>query len=214
GLQGMGQEDLLLAAFGAIPSEGSIEYSGERVEFNHPRDAMNRGIAFVPGDRASEGLLLIRSILENLQLPSWRRYGFPLVDIDKAKKDAVETADGLRLVRESMESPVSSLSGGNAQKVVIGKWLLREPKLLLLNDPTKGVDVGAKGEFYRLLADLREQGTAILFYSSEDDELIRLCDRILVLYDGEIHAELTGEDITRANLIEASLGAESNREPE
>lgn len=116
-------------------------------------------------------------------------------------------ANELRLVRESLDAPASSLSGGNAQKVVIGKWLLRDPKLLLLNDPTKGVDVGAKEELYNLLASLRQAGTAILFYSSEDEELLGLCDRVLVLQDGRITAELAGETLTHADLVTASMGA-------
>jgi len=106
-----------------------------------------------------------------------------------------------------LDEPVSSLSGGNAQKVVIGKWLLRDPRLLLLDDPTKGVDVGTKAEFYKLLAQLCAQGTAILFYSSDDEELLGLCDRVLVLHDGIIRAELSGTTLTKANLVAASLGA-------
>jgi ribose transport system ATP-binding protein len=205
GLQGQGQADLLLAIFGAIPFSGGVTLAGQPVHFTHPRQAMQRNVAFVPGDRAAEGLLLGRSILENFQLPSWRRYGLPL-RITKARADANRMVTQLSLVMESLDAPVSSLSGGNAQKVVIGKWLLREPKLLLLNDPTKGVDVGAKGEFYNLLADLRQAGTAILFYSSDDEELLGLCDRVLVLHDGRITAELTGDTLTHTDLVTASMG--------
>src|SRR5690606_33301697 len=132
---------------------------------------------------------------ENLQLPSWRRYG-RFIDLNRAREDASRMAQRLNIVMESLDAPVTSLSGGNAQKVVIGKWLLREPKLLLLNDPTKGVDVGAKGEFCRLLAELREAGTAILFYSSDDEELLSLCDRVLVLLDGKVRAELSNSTLT------------------
>jgi len=211
GLQGQGQADLLLAIFGAIPFSGEIYLSGQAVHFTHPRQAMRQEVAFVPGDRASEGLLLQRSILENFQLPSWRRYGLHL-NMKKAREDARVMADELRLVRESLDAPASSLSGGNAQKVVIGKWLLREPRLLLLNDPTKGVDVGAKEEFYNLLASLRRAGTAILFYSSEDEELLGLCDRVLVLHDGRIAAELAEETLTHTDLVTASMGAGQENE--
>ncbi len=205
GLQGQGQADLLLAIFGAIPFSGDIALSAQPVHFTHPRQAMRRDVAFIPGDRATEGLLLRRSILENFQLPSWRKYGLPL-NMRQARADANRMADTLSLVMESLDSLVSSLSGGNAQKVVIGKWLLREPKLLLLNDPTKGVDVGAKGEFYNLLSDLRQAGTAILFYSSDDEELLGLCDRVLVLHDGRVTAELSGDTLTHADLVTASMG--------
>jgi ribose transport system ATP-binding protein len=109
--------------------------------------------------------------------------------------------------------PVSSLSGGNAQKVVIGKWLMREPALLLLDDPTKGVDVGTKSEFYTLLNQLCEENKTILFNSSDDEELIGLCDRVVVLHDGLISAELKGDSLNKENLIAASMGV-SNGVPE
>ncbi|MDT8304937.1 MAG: sugar ABC transporter ATP-binding protein [Anaerolineae bacterium] len=206
GLQGQGQTNLLRAVFGDIPFFGTIAVSGELVRFSQPRQAMRHGVAYVPGDRGSEGLLLSRSILENFQLPSWRRYGFPL-RMERAKQDANRVADTLSLVRSSLEASAQNLSGGNAQKVVIGKWLLRQPQLLLLNDPTKGVDVGTKREFYNLLAELRRAGTAILFYSSDDEELLGLCDRVLVLHDGKVSAELSGERLTRSDLVTASMGA-------
>ncbi len=204
GLQGQGQSNLLRVIFGDVSFTGEMTLSGEAVHFSHPRQAMQHNVALVPGDRGSEGLLLIRSILENFQLPSWQRYGFPL-NVEEAKDDAKRVADELSLVRSSLEAPVSSLSGGNAQKVVIGKWLLREPKLLLLNDPTKGVDVHTKREFYNLLAELRQEGTAILFYSSDDEELLGLCDRVLVMLDGRISAELSGDKLTHTQLVSASM---------
>jgi ribose transport system ATP-binding protein len=105
-----------------------------------------------------------------------------------------------------LDAPVSVLSGGNAQKVVIGKWLLRNPRLLLLDDPTKGVDIGAKMEFYRLLTHLCDEGTTVILYSSDDEELVGLCDRVLVMHDGRISSELAGGSLTTANLVAASLG--------
>ncbi len=206
GLKGQGQRDLLLALFGDIPCKGEVHISGEAVHFSHPRQAIAKGVALVPGERAREGLLFIRSILENLFAPSWANYGFPL-RIRRARADGLKVGASLNLKMAGLDEPVSSLSGGNAQKVVIGKWLLRNPKLLLLDDPTKGVDVGTKAELYRLLAQLCEQGTAILFYSSDDDELLGLCDRVLVLHDGIIRSELSGKALTKSNLIAASLGA-------
>jgi ribose transport system ATP-binding protein len=166
---------------------------------------MKSGFALIPGDRAREGLLYIRSILENFQLPSWADYGFPL-KINRAKKDAEQMSARLNLIMASLQDPVSSLSGGNAQKVVIGKWLMRQPNLLLLDDPTKGVDVGTKAEFYALLTKLCDEGKTILYYSSDDEELVGLCNRVLVLHDGKIHTELSGAALTKENLISASLG--------
>ena len=115
GLQGQGQSDLLLALFGAVPHSGTVRLEGEEVRLSHPRQAMKRGLAFVPGDRGSEGLLSIRSILENLLLPSWSRYG-ALLNMRRARNDSEEVSQGLRLKMGSLDHPVSSLSGGNAQK--------------------------------------------------------------------------------------------------
>ena len=206
GLRGQGQRDLLLSLFGDIPYSGTVSIFGSETRMRHPREAMKRGMALVPGDRAREGLLYIRSILENLQLPSWKRYGFPL-RMGRARKDASEAGASLNLKMAGLNEPVSSLSGGNAQKVVLGKWLMREAKLLLLDDPTKGVDVGTKAEIYALLTRLCSEGRTILFYSSDDEELVGLCDRVLVLHDGIIRSELSGDSLTKENLISASLGA-------
>jgi len=206
GLRGQGQRDLLLSLFGDVPYSGKVTLFGKESNLRHPREAMKLGMALVPGDRAREGLLYIRSILENLQLPSWSKYGFPL-RIRKAKKDAEQAGASLNLKMAGLQEPVSSLSGGNAQKVVIGKWLMRQPKLLLLDDPTKGVDVGTKAEFYALLTQLCSEGKTILFYSSDDEELVGLCDRVLVIHDGIIRTELSGASLTKENLVAASLGA-------
>jgi len=212
GLQGQGQRDLLLALFGDIRYTGTVKYWGNEIHFKHPREAMEKGLALVPGDRAREGLLYIRSILDNLLLPSWKRYE-PLLRIGKAKADATQISKSLNLIMAGLQEPVSSLSGGNAQKVVIGKWLMRGPELLLLDDPTKGVDVGTKAEFYTLLTQLCNQGKTILFYSSDDEELIGLCDKVYVFHDGLICAALEGDQLTKENLIAASLGISNGGAP-
>jgi ribose transport system ATP-binding protein len=199
----------LLALFGAVPHSGTVRLAGEGVRFSHPRQAMRKGLAFVPGDRGGEGLLPIRSILENLLLPSWSRYG-TFLNIRQARRDSDEVSQGLRIKMDSLDHPVSSLSGGNAQKVVLGKWLMRDPKVLLLDDPTKGVDVGAKGEFYKILSDLRKRGVAILLHSSDDEELLGLCDRVLVMRDGVVWSELSGDDLNKSALVSASVGAGSS----
>lgn len=211
GLQGQGQRDLLLALFGDIPYQGTVRIKGGTVKFNHPKQAIQKKLALVPGDRAKEGLLYIRSILENLLLPSWQKYGFPL-KMKHARRDALSIGERLNLVMSGLMAPVNSLSGGNAQKVVIGKWLLLNPDCYLLDDPTKGVDVNTKAEFYALLKELSQQGKSILFYSSDDDELIGLCDRVIVLHDGKICAELQGASLTKENLIAASMGVSNGGE--
>ena len=211
GLRGQGQRHLLHSLFGDIPYSGTVKLFNQELHFKHPREAMRSGFALVPGDRAKEGLLYIRSILDNLLLPSWRRFGLPL-KVSNARKEAAQTGSSLNLKMAGLDEPVSSLSGGNAQKVVIGKWLMREPQVLLLDDPTKGVDVGTKAEFYGLLTRLSEEGKTILFYSSDDEELIGLCDRVLVIHDGMIRTELAGNTLTKENLIAASLGASGGTE--
>jgi ribose transport system ATP-binding protein len=211
GLRGQGQRHLLHSLFGDIPYSGTVKLFGKEVHFKHPRDAMRSGLALVPGDRAREGLLYIRSILDNLLLPSWRRFGVPL-RVNNAKQEATQIGSSLNLKMAGLGEPVSSLSGGNAQKVVIGKWLMRDPQILLLDDPTKGVDVGTKAEFYGLLTRLSsEEGKTILLYSSDDEELIGLCDRVLVMHDGQIRTELAGKSLTRENLVAASLGIAEQR---
>lgn len=206
GLRGQGQREVLHCLFGDLPYSGRVKLFDREAHFKHPRAAMRRGFALVPGERATEGLLYIRSILDNMLLPSWRRYGLPL-KMNKAKQDALQTGSSLNLKMAGLAEPVSSLSGGNAQKVVIGKWLMRDPQVLLLDDPTKGVDVGTKAEFYALLTRLSEEGRTILLYSSDDEELIGLCDRVFVMHDGMIRTELAGGTLTKENLIAASLGA-------
>ncbi|HZM23500.1 MAG TPA: sugar ABC transporter ATP-binding protein [Anaerolineales bacterium] len=205
GLRGQGQRHLLHSLFGDIPYSGTVKLFNDEIHFKHPREAMRSGFALVPGDRAREGLLYIRSILDNMLLPSWRRFGLPL-KVNNAKKEAAQVGSSLNLKMAGLDEPVSSLSGGNAQKVVIGKWMMREPQVLLLDDPTKGVDVGTKAEFYALLTRLSEEGKTIVLYSSDDEELIGLCDRVLVMYDGKIRTELSGNTLTKENLISSSLG--------
>ena len=205
GLKGQGQRDLLRSLFGDISHEGKITLFDKPVHYSHPRHAIKDGVALVPGDRSREGLLPIRSILENLMLPSWTNYGFPL-QMRRSRQDGNQVSSSLNLKMVGVDEPVSSLSGGNAQKVVIGKWLLKKPRLLLLDDPTKGVDVGTKSEFYRLLQQICSEGTTIVFYSSDDEELVGLCDRILVMLEGKVRTELEGSSITKVNLIAACMG--------
>jgi len=206
GLQGQGQSRLLLALFGAVPHRGVVELDGQPIRVSGPSQAMRAGIAYVPGDRNRDGLLNVRPILENLQLPNWERYGTPL-RVRAARRDAQEAVTDLNVRLAGLDANVSTLSGGNAQKIVLGKWLLRRPRLLLLDDPTKGIDVEAKEEFYRLLGRLQADGTTVLFTSSDDAELLGLCERVLVLHDGHVTAELTGPTLAKSDLVAASLGA-------
>jgi ribose transport system ATP-binding protein len=172
------------------------------------------GIALVPEDRKTEGLLLPMSISENLVLASLDELSSgSLVDESKVSTAVASAIERLKIKIGGPDDAVSTLSGGNQQKVVIAKWLMTKPDVILLNDPTRGIDVGTKQEIYRLLRELADEGAAILFYSTDYDELIGSCDRVAIMYDGRIISELEGDDINEKNIVSASLniaGQKSN----
>jgi ribose transport system ATP-binding protein len=209
GLDGQGQRELLLGLFGVLRgTTGEISIDGRPVAINGPSVAKRKdiGMALIPEDRKTEGLMLPMSVRDNLSfaaLATLSRWGV----VDRAaERTAVERMVRLLAVRTGgTDLPAGSLSGGNQQKLVIGKWLMMTPRILLLNDPTRGIDVGTKQEMYKLLRELAEAGTAILFYSTDYDELIGCCDRVLVMYDGAIKRELIGDEITERALIGTAL---------
>jgi len=169
-------------------------------------------MALIPEDRKTEGLMLPMSVRDNLSfaaLPRLSRWGV----VDRAaEREAVDRIVQLLAVRtDGVDGPAGALSGGNQQKVVIGKWLMMAPRILLLNDPTRGIDVGTKQEMYQLLRELANGGAGILFYSTDYDELIGCCDRVLVMYDGAIRRQLVGAEITERALVSSALnlGAEA-----
>jgi ribose transport system ATP-binding protein len=207
GLDGQGQKELLLALFGVLKGvEGEVRLGAARGLPASPADAKLAGVALVPEDRKTEGLALARPIADNLLAASFRRVSRgPLIDEDRARA-AIDTAvEQLRIKIGSPKAPVATLSGGNQQKVVLAKWLLAQPDVILLNDPTRGIDVGTKQELYRLMRTLADQGKAILVYSTDYAELIGCCDRVSVLYDGNVVAELEGAAITEEALVAAAL---------
>lgn len=216
GLQGQGQSDLLMSLFGAERRHtGTITIGSRTVEIRTPVHARRAGVALVPGDRGSQGLLGQRPIQENISIVSLvrrARAGFAL-----SRK--LETAAARRMVDRlaikigSLKDPVSSLSGGNQQKVILAKWLLADPSVVLLDDPTKGVDVGAKAEVYALMRELADAGVSILFNSSEDRELADLADRVLVLYEGRIVQELSAP-LSIDTLVAAALRVDAEPDAE
>ena len=175
-------------------------------------------IALVPEDR--KGLMLPMSIADNLLASSYGRVSNgPLIDPAKARKAVTDAIAQLQIKLNRPADPVATLSGGNQQKVVIAKWLMTDPEVILLNDPTRGIDVGTKQELYRLMRDLADEQRAILFYSTDYAELIGCCDRVAVMYDGRIVTELVGEAITEEALVAAALNiatprAEASAAPE
>jgi ribose transport system ATP-binding protein len=207
GLIGSGASEIVQAIFGArTPSAGSIKVDGQPVRLGRPRAAMNRGISYVPGERfrASFGDMSVR---ENLSAPDVGRYWNRLVmQVGRERRDARETMRRFGIQAASDSQPMAALSGGNQQKVILGRWLRRQPKVLLLEEPTQGVDVGARAEIYELIRDAaEEQGTAVLIVTVDFEEIAGLCDRALVVNDGRIVAELRKPSIDHQTLTELAL---------
>lgn len=211
GLDGQGQGELLFALFGVLRGvQGTVRVNGHKVKIQSPSIAASKqiGMAMIPEDRKTEGLVLPMSIGSNAILTVIDRLlsQFGLVDRNKESNTIKKMVEQMQVKLESSNAPVRSLSGGNQQKVVIGKWLLTEAQIYLLHDPTRGIDVGTKQEIYQLMRQLADEGASILFFSTELSELVGMCDRVLVLYEGRIFRELLGDDINEENIVSAALG--------
>ncbi|WP_245572886.1 sugar ABC transporter ATP-binding protein [Lichenihabitans psoromatis] len=209
GLVGAGRTELARLIYGADRSDaGSMTLEGRPFAPHSPAAAVKAGLGLVPEERRAEGLLLTKSVAFNLQLANLARIvrhrALPLIDGRRRTALSFEIVRDLAVKTPSVETPVGRLSGGNQQKVVIGRWLLRGPKVLILDEPTRGVDIGARGEIHRLIRDLATKGMAVLVISSEPDELPDLCDRVLVMAEGRIVRELDGDAVSRNAIIEAS----------
>ncbi|MCB1489186.1 MAG: sugar ABC transporter ATP-binding protein [Bauldia sp.] len=208
GLQGHGQRQLFQALFGIGRSKGSVELWGKPIDARSPRQALTGrdGIALVPEDRRGQGLLLTKSVRENLTLSVIPRFShMGLLDRRREKALVDEMVQLLQIKAGTPEQLSGTLSGGNQQKVVFGKMLLTEARVLLLFDPTRGVDVGTKGEIFQLMRDLAAKGYAILFYSSDLPELVHVADRVAVMRNGRIAATLDGEAISEENILKAAM---------
>jgi ABC-type sugar transport system ATPase subunit len=188
---------LLRAIFGAEPADrGEILVRGKPARIRSPQDAIRTGIAMVPEDRKRDGLLLLQTIRHNLNLPYLSLGGGWLLKRTAEASRAGAMSERLAIRSSGVEQRAESLSGGNQQKVVLGKWLINEPGILLLDDPTRGIDVGAKAGIYRLIDDLTTAGLGIVLVSSEMPELLALADRIIVLREGELSATLSRDEAT------------------
>jgi ribose transport system ATP-binding protein len=217
GLLGSGRTELLRALFGADPiAGGTIEIDGVRVPPGNPRSAVQAGLGLLTEDRKQLGLLLQLTIRENAsiaQLPQISK--FTLVDRREEKRSVNKYLGGLRLRAKSWEQPVSSLSGGNQQKVLLARWLATHAKVLLFDEPTKGVDVGAKSEIYQVIGDLAADGLGVIVVSSYLPEVLGLADRVLVMRQGLVAGELAAADATEEDVIHlASTGAPPTRRAE
>jgi ABC-type sugar transport system ATPase subunit len=202
---GAGRTELLECLFGASPQppEGEILLAGQPVAFSHPAHAMRAGVALVTEDRKRLGLFATLDLAANITictLAELTRGG--LIRSGQERSVARQMAERLAIRASSVDAPIGSLSGGNQQKAILGRWLLTRPKVLLLDDPTRGVDVGAKAELYRLMDELCAEGLGILVTSSELPELLTLCDRILVLCEGHLTGELARGEATEQRIME------------
>ena len=208
GLLGDGRSELFSAVFGAEPmSAGEIRLCGQAVRITSTRQAKRLGIAYVPRNRKENGIIKDMSILENGTIVSWpdlMRRG--LLNHEKQRAEFNEEKAALHIKMGGENDSITSLSGGNQQKVVLAKWLSREPKVLILDNPTQGVDVGAKEEIYDIILKLAKEGVSVIVLSSEAQEIIRVCDRALVMYHGEIVGEVSGETMTEHEIMRLATG--------
>jgi ribose transport system ATP-binding protein len=216
GLVGSGRTELLRAIFGADrPDSGEIYRDGRRVSVDNPGDAVRRGICLLTENRKEEGLILPMPVGPNLTLTDFSRISRAGLLRSGAEKSVTQDFVGkLDMKIASLEQPARDLSGGNQQKLVIAKWLYRDAAVLMLDEPTRGIDVGAKAEIHHLLRRLAAQGKAILFVSSEIPELVAMCDRILVLWRGQFAGEVHRNEFDEEQILSLawSGGAGNARE--
>ena len=208
GLEGQGQHELLLTLFGLRPlRSGAIRLATGDTIANSPTGSIRRGLAFVPVDRRTEGVILPLSVTENIALPTLeRRSLLGWVRLQKEQELVGDTVRNLAIRTPGAFAPVEYLSGGNQQKVALGKWLVAHPRILLLDDPTRGVDIETRRDIYYRIRELGSQGVGILLNSTDTIELVGLCDRVLVMYEGRIALELTGKQITEEAIVGAAVG--------
>jgi ribose transport system ATP-binding protein len=208
GLHGQGQSELLRALFGATPlRSGAVRLGGETLDPRGPRAVMRRSIAYVSGDRGRYGVMAIRPIFENLVISLLARDRRWTVARQRLEGEISPFIERLKLKFSSLRAAVSELSGGNQQKVVLGRWLATRPSVLLLDDPTKGIDIQTKEDLYATMDELCSQGVAILLHSSDDEELLAVADRVLVFNGGQVMGELSGEQRTRFALYQAAYAS-------
>ena len=207
GLIGAGRTDLARALFGAVPIQsGTIEVDGKLVTIRKPRDAMRAGIGYTPEERKAEALFRVLSVRENASVAMLRELS-TLRFVNRRKEHALaeNVVRTLNVKTPNIAQEIGKLSGGNQQKVVLGRWLARSPKLLILDEPTRGIDVGAKAEIYQLIDNLAERGYGVIFISSELAEVLGVSDRILVMQAGRIAGELAREDATEEKLLNLAM---------
>jgi ribose transport system ATP-binding protein len=209
GLVGQGQYELMLALAGNYPEiSGTAELNGKQLKLNKPSEAIRNSIFLVPGDRQLEGLFLKHSVYTNMIYPKLGLKDQPLFTPNtRYRRECVDSVEKLSIKTHTIDTQVGMLSGGNQQKVVVGKWLSFNTNVLLLADPAKGVDIGAKRDLYDfILKMVREKQTSVILYASDFEELVDYCDRLMIMYEGQVIATLEGDEICEDTIITTSLG--------
>ncbi|MBN71839.1 MAG: D-xylose ABC transporter ATP-binding protein [Gimesia sp.] len=209
GLVGAGRTELMQVLFGIdSPLSGSISVNGQAIQINSPKDAIRAGLALVPEDRKLQGLVLEMAVRENMSLASLTRDRKSLgrINFNQERNISEEMIAAMKIKTPSDSQIVQFLSGGNQQKVVLGKWLAMNPRVLLLDEPTRGVDIGAKEEIYTLMNQLASQGMAVLFVSSDLEEIRGISDRVLVMHEGQMTGELSRDELSEEAIMQLATG--------
>jgi ribose transport system ATP-binding protein len=208
GLVGAGRSEMAKALVGLDgPVTGEVRLGDQPIAIQNTRDAIEQGIYLVPEDRRAEGLVVDMSVGENMSLASLRRFArFGLIQRDRERAMAEQQVASLRVKTPNTGALVKNLSGGNQQKVVLGKWLSMQPKVMILDEPTRGIDVGAKAEIYQLMRSLAERGAVVLMISSDMEEILNVSDRVAVMHEGAITGVLDRPDCTEENIMQLAMG--------
>ena len=209
GLLGSGRSELARSIYGADkPTSGTLSFKGKNVSIKHPIDAMNLGMGLLPDDRKAEGIIGDMSVRENIILAMQAKRGMmKLIPMKEQEEIADKFIELLQIKTASRETPIKQLSGGNQQKVIIARWLATDPDFLILDEPTRGIDIGTKTEIQKLVIKLAREGKGVMFISSEIEEMLRTCNRLAVLRDGEKVGELDG-DMTQELVMKAIAGGD------
>lgn len=210
GLLGSGRSEMVRSIYGADKADsGTLKINGKEVKINTPLDAMKEGMAYLPEDRKKEGIIADLSVRENIIIALQAKRGmFKLLSRKQMEEFADKYIDLLQIKTASRETPIKSLSGGNQQKVIIARWLLTNPEYLILDEPTRGIDVGTKTEIQKLVLQLADEGKAVTFISSEIEEMLRTCSRMAVLRDGKKVGEIESDDLSQESIMKAIAGGD------
>ncbi len=209
GLMGSGRTELVTTLFGEYGKviSGKVRLEGKEISVHSARQALHYGVSLVPEDRKGQGLVLMQSILKNISLPNLDQFSaFFRIDSDAELAASLKQAKNLAVKAPNLQVAVETLSGGNQQKVVIAKWLLSNPKILIMDDPTRGIDVGAKYEIYKLMNELAEQGVSIIMISSELEEVLGMSDRVMVMHEGRSNGTLNIAEASQERIMALATG--------